>query len=222
VPQCINTWLSLVPKCTSNSDASCFCPNSEFTSKVISCIQAWGASKSEVQSALSYFTGICATWVPQNPGIVTAIPSTITLIPTVAPSVQSSGVAAATGTIVTDSAVVPVTSAPAVPCTTITYSTYTVTVPQVSFVTGSGSSEGASTTVGLVPAGPSGASPANTGKVPVPASATFVTASSGYASPTTSASPSASASPIFNSASSLSVASSLLLASLAAFFGLMM
>ncbi|KAJ5577145.1 hypothetical protein N7535_004071 [Penicillium sp. DV-2018c] len=216
VPQCINTWLNLVPKCNSNSDASCFCPNSEFTSKVISCIQAWGASKAEIQSALSYFTGICATWIPQNPGIVTEIPTTITLIPTVAPTPGPSGVDAVTG------GGAPVTSAPELPCTTITYSTYTVTVPQVSFVTSTGTESGAAPTVGLVPAGPSGASPANPGNGPVTASATFVTASSGYPSASASVGVSPSESPIFNVASGVSVTSSLMLASIAAFFGLML
>jgi hypothetical protein len=218
VPQCINTWLSIVPKCTSNSDAKCFCPNKDFTDKVISCVQAWGASKEEIQNALSYFTGICAAWVPTNPGIVTAIPSTITLVPTVVPS-GASGATASAG--ITAPAI---TSAPAAPCTTITYSTYTVTVPQVSFYTSTAS--GSATTVGLVPAGPSGASPANTGKVPSPvaASSTLVTAaqsSTPYVS--SKATATATTSPIaFNSASTVSMASSLLLGSVAAFLGLML
>jgi hypothetical protein len=216
VPQCINTWLSLVPKCTSNSDAKCFCPDKNFTDKVISCVQAWGASKEEIQNALSYFTGICAAWVPTNPGIVTAIPSTITLVPTVVPS-GASGATASAG--ITSPAV---TSAPAAPCTTITYSTYTVTVPQVSFVTTT--AYGSSTTVGLVPAGPSGASAGNTGKIPSPAAAssTLVTAavsSTPYASAKATSSPTAAA---FNSASTVSIASSLLLGSVAAFLGLML
>ncbi|RJE20767.1 extracellular serine-threonine rich protein [Aspergillus sclerotialis] len=149
VPKCINTWLTLMPKCKSNSDSSCFCPDSKFTNKVISCIQAWGASDEEIQAALSYFTGICGAYVPQNPGIVTAIPTTITLVPTVAPP---SGVAGVTPT-ASESGIVPpaptqgpITQAP--PATTITYSSYTVTVPQVQFTTGAGTGG----EVGLIPA----------------------------------------------------------------------
>ncbi|PWY80358.1 hypothetical protein BO94DRAFT_587811 [Aspergillus sclerotioniger CBS 115572] len=147
VPKCINTWLNLLPKCNSNSDVSCYCPSDEFTKKVISCIQAWGASQSEVQAALSYFAGICAAHIPQNPGIVTVIPTTITLgpAPTVAPPVT--GTAALT------------TAAPPAPYTTVTYSTWTVTVPKVVFTTAVGSTQ---TTVGLIPGVPTGTSAIST------------------------------------------------------------
>ncbi|OJD23664.1 hypothetical protein ACJ73_04980 [Blastomyces percursus] len=153
VPQCLNTWLNLVPKCSSNSDVSCFCPSSEFTSAVIACIQSWGASDDEIQSALSYFTGICAADVPKNPGIITAIPSTITLTPPAPtpPAAQTGG-----PTIVTPP--------PQPPCTTITVSqvitvsgsepttrTTIVTVPQVQFVTETVSGATTGVNVGLVP-----------------------------------------------------------------------
>ncbi|KAJ5958742.1 uncharacterized protein N7479_005892 [Penicillium vulpinum] len=69
VPKCLNTWLS-IPKCDSNSDVACFCPSSEFTDKVSSCIRAWSGSKTEEDSALAYFAGICAPFVPENPAIV--------------------------------------------------------------------------------------------------------------------------------------------------------
>ncbi|KAL2371890.1 hypothetical protein RJZ57_003657 [Blastomyces gilchristii] len=154
VPQCLNTWLNLVPKCSSNSDISCFCPSSEFTSAVIACIQSWGASDDEIQSALSYFTGICAADVPKNPGIITAIPSTITLTPPPAPTpptAQTGGPAI-------------VTPPPQPPCTTITVSqvitvsgsepttrTTIVTVPQVQFVTETVSGATTGVNVGLVP-----------------------------------------------------------------------
>ncbi|KAF9893129.1 hypothetical protein FE257_012540 [Aspergillus nanangensis] len=166
VPKCINTWLN-IPKCHSNADASCFCPSSDFTDKVIACIQSWGASEEEIQASLSYFTGICAPYVPENPGIVTAVPTTITLVPTVVPHPAPS----ATG-------VDAITAAPSVPCTTITYSTYTVTVPQVSFATPTGSSV---TTIGLVPA-PTGVSPTGTA-IPNP----WVSSASAWVTRTTNA-----------------------------------
>jgi hypothetical protein len=77
VPKCLNTWLS-IPKCDSNSDAACFCPSSEFTEKVTTCIHSWGRSEKEVDSALSYFAGICAPYVPQNPEIIDIVPPSST------------------------------------------------------------------------------------------------------------------------------------------------
>ncbi|KAL1953189.1 hypothetical protein VTO42DRAFT_3424 [Malbranchea cinnamomea] len=161
VPQCLNTWLGLIPECNSNSDISCFCPSPEFTSAVIECIQAWGASDEEVQKALSYFTGICAPHVPENPGIITAIPSTITLAPTETATVT-------------------------VPCTTITVSqvvtisntvtstrTSTVTVPQVEFTTATPSVPGATPTVGLIPA-PTSPAPAPASTTPAGVLPTYV------------------------------------------------
>ncbi|KAB8259166.1 hypothetical protein BDV32DRAFT_124631 [Aspergillus pseudonomiae] len=195
VPKCINTWLPLLPKCTSNADPGCFCPSHEFTDKVISCIQAWGASKEEIQSALSYFTGICAPYIPGNPGIVTGIPSTITLIPTPRPT----GVAPVTGTSVAPHP----TAGPEVPCTTITYSTYTVTVPQVTFSTGT---SGHSTTVGLIPGpAPTGVSPGHSSGIPNP----WVSGSSTWISshrPSATAKPSSTQTPppLANTASSVS------------------
>ncbi|KAI2788250.1 hypothetical protein POX_e06263 [Penicillium oxalicum] len=69
VPKCLNTWLT-IPQCDSNSDAGCFCPSSEFTEKVTSCIHSWGESTEQVESALSYFAGICAPYIPSNPEII--------------------------------------------------------------------------------------------------------------------------------------------------------
>lgn len=175
VPKCINTWLDL-PKCDSNADTACFCPSSDFTNKVIACIQAWGSSAAEIQSALSYFTGICAAFVPTNPGIVTAVPTTITLGP-VPPK---------------PTAVAPIPNGPPAapaPVTTLTYSTYTVTVPQVGFSTSAGAS---TTAVGLIPGpAPTGVTPGGTAtRIPNPwtASSTLAThrggSSTGVAGPT--------------------------------------
>jgi hypothetical protein len=141
VPKCLNTWLD-IPKCTSNSDAACFCPSSEFTDKVSSCIRAWSSNKKEQDSALSYFAGICAPYVPNNPSI-------ITIVPTPTPPVHAHTTTAhhhITG--ITRTVTVGVTTAPpSTPCTTITWSSHTATVPQVGFSTVTCSS---TTSVGLV------------------------------------------------------------------------
>ncbi|CAG8206843.1 unnamed protein product [Penicillium olsonii] len=142
VPKCMNTWLS-IPKCDSNSDAACFCPSPEFTNKVQSCIHAWGTSKHEIDSALSYFTGICAPYVPKNPTI-------IDIVPPPGPHEAHTAVTAPkpAGT----------------PCTTITWASHTVTVPQVGFNTVTGSSM---TSVDLVVGTPASAkvtSPSETGQ----------------------------------------------------------
>ncbi|KAJ5203942.1 uncharacterized protein N7498_004821 [Penicillium cinerascens] len=134
VPMCMNTWLS-IPKCDSNSDTACFCPSSEFADKVKSCIHAWGTSEHETQSALSYFAGICAPYVPKNPSIIEIPPMTS----------HASSVHMPT------SSWAPTTPAPAAPSTTLTWSSHTVTVPQVAFSTVTVSS---TTSVCLVPGVP--------------------------------------------------------------------
>jgi len=96
-------------------------------------VQSWGANSAEVQSALSYLAGICAAHVKQNPAIITAMPSTITLAPTPAAVVpSSSNVAGATqaSSAVGGSGIAPLTSVPAgsIPVTTIQI-LQTVTVP---------------------------------------------------------------------------------------------
>ncbi|KAJ5396808.1 hypothetical protein N7509_004921 [Penicillium cosmopolitanum] len=123
VPKCINTWLS-IPKCDSNSDAACFCPSSEFTGNVDSCIHAWAKSDQERDSALSYFAGICAPYVPQNPGLIDIVPT-------------STSSASQTSQVMTSmQSITPaVTDSHTTPCTTVTWSTQTVTVPRVEFTT---------------------------------------------------------------------------------------
>jgi hypothetical protein len=130
------------------------CPNSEFTKNVISCVTAWGASNQEIQAALSYFAGICAAFVPKNPGICTDVPTSITLIPTITPTTPAPPPASSTsaGQVKPED---PKGNKPPqgeVPCTTITLvqtitatlagtsvqtTTQFITVPQVTFVTGS-------------------------------------------------------------------------------------
>jgi hypothetical protein len=143
VPKCINTWLDLVPKCDSNSDNSCYCPSSNFTNSVIECVQAWGASQDEVEAALSYFTGICGAYIPSNPNIVYAIPTTITLAPIPYLPTQGSGSVLPGATTL---AALPSATPP--PYTTIVFSSRTYTVPQVIFTTVT--KPGYSQTIGLV------------------------------------------------------------------------
>ncbi|KAL8742129.1 MAG: hypothetical protein Q9190_005342 [Brigantiaea leucoxantha] len=71
----------------------------------------------EVTAALSNLAGLCAPYLPQNPGIITNVPQTITLVPTPPPSNIPSGSPASTGAAPTGgaSAPVPVVPAPATP-----------------------------------------------------------------------------------------------------------
>ncbi|KAJ5482610.1 hypothetical protein N7475_001422 [Penicillium sp. IBT 31633x] len=159
VPKCINTWLS-IPKCDSNSDAACFCPSSEFTDKVGSCIRSWSSSKEQEQSGLSYFAGICAPYVPNNPAIVEIVPPSPPLSHVPATTVHSH-ITAIPPTSVHTAAVV--TTAPLTAHTTITWSTHTATVPQVRFSTVTGSS---TTSVGLVLVTPTPSQPKHSVQAP--------------------------------------------------------
>ncbi|KIX03038.1 uncharacterized protein Z518_06588 [Rhinocladiella mackenziei CBS 650.93] len=176
LPRCLNTWLSLVPTCSSNSDVNCFCPSADIISNVQACVSAWAGSDDEITAALSYLAGICADFVPQNPGICTGVPHTITLIPT--PAASGTGTATATATLVETQIQTQTvtngngrgprpptsnagpTSAPvAVPVTTVTFMqtasgtviTSAVTVPQVAFVTAQATGPATTGGVGLFP-----------------------------------------------------------------------
>ena len=72
LPQCIKTWLPT--ECKSNSDIGCFCPKADFTKKLFECLTAFGATDDEINAAAEFFQGICAPYVPTNPGIVTDCP----------------------------------------------------------------------------------------------------------------------------------------------------
>ncbi|CAI7586874.1 unnamed protein product [Penicillium discolor] len=131
VPKCLNTWLT-IPKCDSNSDAACFCPSTEFTDKVSRCIRAWSSSKKEEDSALAFFAGICAPFVPENPAIVD-IATTCTSSDPVPKSTAGPKVTPSTRTVVVTAGVP--TSTPQAPCTTISWASHTATVPLVGFST---------------------------------------------------------------------------------------
>lgn len=77
----MNTWIKLTT-CENNAASDCYCKDSSFTKSVQDCVSSWAANAIEVQAALSYLAGICAPHISQNPGIITNVPKTITLVPT--------------------------------------------------------------------------------------------------------------------------------------------
>jgi hypothetical protein len=85
LPQCLNTWITQ-SGCKDNSDYTCFCKNSDFTKNVIDCVSAYGGDTTTISGALSYLQGICAAFIPQNPGLITNCPSDIPITPPAAVS----------------------------------------------------------------------------------------------------------------------------------------
>jgi len=122
LPKCLNTWI-FSTGCADNADHTCYCKNTDFTANVMGCVVARGGSSAEQASALSYLAGICAPFIAQNPGLITNVPSSITLAPTAAPT----GIVTASVTNAA-AAVSSMAPAPTVPVTTITLHTV-VTVP---------------------------------------------------------------------------------------------
>ncbi|KAI1748648.1 hypothetical protein F4782DRAFT_347668 [Xylaria castorea] len=121
--------------CKDNTDSSCYCPDSDFVNNVFACLYAHGESDEVVSEAVSYFQGICAPFVPSNPGIATGaatITSVLTVTPTPAPSASYTTIQVVATTVVpcTDSVgeVIPSSSS------TVIVST-AMTVPQVIFTT---------------------------------------------------------------------------------------
>lgn len=182
VPSCLNTWLFAVG-CKDNSDASCYCPDSQFVENVFTCIYAHGESDEQISEAVNYFQGICGNYAGSNPGIATAVPTYVSQV-----SPASSASASIYTTIVVDvTTVVPCTTSVGSTVSTIAGSSSTiiistaVTVPQVVF---SSITSGASTTdvavvpgtysaVPVVSATPTGATA--TGNSPVTGSAPYPT-----------------------------------------------
>ncbi|KAF1932946.1 uncharacterized protein M421DRAFT_416544 [Didymella exigua CBS 183.55] len=193
LPKCMNTWLEVSGDCKNNADASCYCKNKDFTKQVIDCVSAWCGTDDETREALQYLIGICAEHVPENPGLVTDCPSYIPLNPTPAsPTAPASGVSTTAGEVGSTTAAVPVTTpapevpsggvtgnvpastpAASTPCTTITYGTTTLTLPQVHFTTQTNDA-GATPTqpVGLAPGTAPAQTPASTTAALYPVSGT--------------------------------------------------
>ncbi len=135
LPSCVKTWVT-VTKCKSNSDYECYCQDDTFTQNVFECISSWEQDQAQQQAAFSYYAGICAQHVPAHPAIITAIPSTITLVPqpsTITISSSSSLHVVGSATPAPTSApaaqaATPAPSAATLPPTTISIST-TLTLP---------------------------------------------------------------------------------------------
>lgn len=170
LPKCLNTWLKLKSECKDNTDSACYCKVPDLTDNVIDCVKAYGTDE-EVKQALSYFVGICAPQIPENPHIIDKC-SDVPLAPPTAPVTSAPG-ASAPGTPATTAApelpgAPAVTPAPTpeqpanIPCTTITYSSTTITVPQVGFTIESPGAPGANPTepIALYPAAPTTPAPA--------------------------------------------------------------
>ncbi|OTA58680.1 hypothetical protein K449DRAFT_385707 [Hypoxylon sp. EC38] len=133
VPSCLNTWLFSVG-CKDNTDSACYCPDATFTKNIFTCLYAYGESDEVISEAISYFQGICAPFVPSNPGIATGA-ETITTILTATPTTIP---AAVTTIEVATTVVVPCTNeaGETIPSSssTVTVST-SLTVPGVVFST---------------------------------------------------------------------------------------
>lgn len=104
VPSCLNTWL-FDTTCADNTDTSCFCPSAEFVENVFTCIYAH-APDAIVAEAITYFQGLCAGHVPENPGIVTGVDS-ITRVITVTEPPKQTATDAYTTIVVTRTTTVP-------------------------------------------------------------------------------------------------------------------
>lgn len=172
LPKCLNTWLKLKSECKDNTDSACYCKVPDLTDNVIDCVKAYGTDE-EIKEALSYFVGICAPQIPENPGIIGKC-TDVPLAPPTGPVTSAPETPATTAapqqptTAAPGQPETPVTTpAPApqqpgsIPCTTITFGGSSYTVPQVGFTTETPGAPGANPTepIALVPA-PSTPAPA--------------------------------------------------------------
>ncbi|KAI4242792.1 MAG: hypothetical protein L6R40_003856 [Gallowayella cf. fulva] len=156
LPSCMKTWITMTP-CKDNADWNCYCQDAEFTKTVQQCVSAWAPNDNDVQSALSFFAGICADHVSKNPAIITNVPKTITLVPTPASPASSAG---------TSGAAIP----PASPASSA--GTSGVAIPPASLASSAGTSGVAIPPASLAPENPVAGPPANSpvgATVPPPA-----------------------------------------------------
>jgi len=136
VPQCLNTFLFLVETCKDNSDHGCYCPSTIFIESIFSCVYAHGETDTIISEAIIFIQGLCAPYVPVNPGVITCATPTSYITPTLTYSVPD-----ATYTTITYTAtdVVPCTDDKGIEIpgssTTTVYPTY-VPIPQVGLITG--------------------------------------------------------------------------------------
>ncbi|TGJ82623.1 hypothetical protein E0Z10_g6128 [Xylaria hypoxylon] len=132
VPSCLNTWMFSVG-CKDNTESACYCPDNDFVNSIFACLYAHGESDEQISEAVSYFQGICAPFVPTNPGIATGaqtITAVLTVTPTSIASYTTISVIATTVVPCTDDVgeIIPSSSS------TVVIST-AMTVPQVIFTT---------------------------------------------------------------------------------------
>ncbi|KAM3471290.1 hypothetical protein MY5147_005922 [Beauveria neobassiana] len=89
VPKCLKMWLDEAKECKKdNTDAACYCKNSNFTDKVFGCLGAYSGNDQNVADAINFFQGICAEHVGENPNIATGAE---TIIITATPTAQPTG-----------------------------------------------------------------------------------------------------------------------------------
>jgi hypothetical protein len=169
LPTCMNTWLQISTEdCKDNTATDCYCKNSKFTKNVIDCVQAWCSTDEQTKETLQYLVGICAQYVPQNPGLVSDCPNdTFNTPATPTGGIRSTGAPVQT----------PAPSgmpAPSVPVTTIVYGSTSLTVPQVHFTTQTPVAGATPTApVGLVPGVAPPQTPATTTAAPYPIPSTL-------------------------------------------------
>ncbi|KAK3190643.1 hypothetical protein K4F52_003334 [Lecanicillium sp. MT-2017a] len=132
VPKCLNTWLHVVKECKSNADAACFCKSKEFVENIFNCLYSFGQNDKTVADSISFFQGICAPYVKENPCIATGA-ETITKIITVTPSAMPTAdvTTIVVDTTVTEPCVTEGTTIPGSSTTRVISTQYTV--PQVTF-----------------------------------------------------------------------------------------
>jgi hypothetical protein len=177
--------------CKDNTDSACYCPDNDFVNNVFACLYAHGESDDVISEAVSYFQGICAPFVPSNPGIVTGAASITTVLTVTA----TSSIASYTTIQVVATTVVPCTDdvGETIPASssTVTIST-AMTVPQVVFttITATGAGETGASSVAVVPGTYPAVTPTSTSGGVVPpyptggAITTFTTAPSAGGYPT--------------------------------------
>jgi hypothetical protein len=170
LPTCMNTWLQISTEdCKDNTATDCYCKNPKFTKNVIDCVQARCDTDEQTKKELQYLVGICASYVPQNPGLVTDCPND-TFNNT--PATPTGGVRS-TGAPVNTPAPSG-TPAPSMPVTTIVYGSTSLTVPQVHFTTETPVAGATPTApVGLVPGVAPPQTPATTTAAPYPIGSTL-------------------------------------------------
>lgn len=79
LPKCLKDLIT-GSQCASTTNCDCYCKSAAHVSSIIQCIASSGGSKSDISRAVAYFQGICAPYVPHNPAIITAVPSTVTRV----------------------------------------------------------------------------------------------------------------------------------------------